>query len=50
MCLCAAGAFYWSNLTWNATPAKEKYLAERYPEEWEQYKKEVPWKMFPGIF
>ncbi|KAF2444682.1 hypothetical protein P171DRAFT_484777 [Karstenula rhodostoma CBS 690.94] len=44
------GAFYWSNLTGNATPAKEKYLAERYPAEWEQYKKEVPYKMFPGIF
>ncbi|KAL1610436.1 hypothetical protein SLS60_002104 [Paraconiothyrium brasiliense] len=44
------GAFYWSNLTGNATPAKEEYLAERYPEEWEGYKKEVKWKMFPGIF
>ncbi|KAK7191258.1 hypothetical protein DPSP01_008328 [Paraphaeosphaeria sporulosa] len=44
------GAFYWSNLTGNATPAKENYLAERYPEEWEQYKKDVPWKMFLGIF
>ncbi|KAJ4349725.1 uncharacterized protein N0V89_008343 [Didymosphaeria variabile] len=44
------GAFYWSNLTGNATPTKEKYLAERYPEEWEGYKREVRWKMFPGIF
>lgn len=44
------GLFYWSNLTGNATPAKEEYLSERYGEQWEAYKKEVRWKMFPGIF
>ena len=46
----AAGLFYWSNLTGNATPAKERYLAERYAEEWEGYRRQVKWKMFPGIF
>ena len=45
-----AGLFYWSNLTQNATPAKEKYLSERYAGQWDEYKKEVRWKMFPGLW
>lgn len=44
------GLFYWSNLTGSATPAKEKYLTERYAGDWEGYKKDVPWRMFPGVF
>ncbi|KAJ4305035.1 hypothetical protein N0V90_000564 [Kalmusia sp. IMI 367209] len=44
------GLFYWSNLTQNATPAKEKYLSERYAGQWEEYKKEVRWRMFPGLW
>ena len=26
------------------------YMTARYGEQWERYKRDVPWKMFPGIF
>ncbi|KAF2690080.1 hypothetical protein K458DRAFT_399463 [Lentithecium fluviatile CBS 122367] len=44
------GGMYLSNFTLNAIPPKEEYLAKKYGEGWEKYKKEVRWKMFPGIY
>ncbi|KAF1847906.1 uncharacterized protein K460DRAFT_278617 [Cucurbitaria berberidis CBS 394.84] len=44
------GGMYLSNFTLNAIKPKEDYLAKKYGEQWEQYKKDVRWKLFPGIY
>jgi len=44
------GGMYLSNFTLNAIAPKEEYLAKKYGVEWEKYKKETKWKMFPGIY
>lgn len=46
----ATGGMYASNLSMNAGPALEGYMAERYGGEWEGYCGRVRWRMFPGIF
>lgn len=46
----ATGGMYLSNLALNATPGHEDYCAKKYGDEWEKYKKQVPWKLFPGIY
>lgn len=45
-----SGGMYLSNFTMNAIKPKEDYMAKKYGQEWEQYKKDVRWKMFPGIY
>jgi protein-S-isoprenylcysteine O-methyltransferase Ste14 len=44
------GGMYISNFTLNAIPPKEEYLAKKYGVGWEKYKKDVRWKLFPGIY
>ncbi|KAJ4375633.1 hypothetical protein N0V86_007166 [Didymella sp. IMI 355093] len=41
---------YLGNFTTNAIPPKEVYLAEKYGEQWEKYRRVVRWKMCPGVY
>ena len=47
--LCTGG-MYASNLSMNAGPGHEEYMAKKYGDEWSQYVKRVPYRLFPGIF
>jgi protein-S-isoprenylcysteine O-methyltransferase Ste14 len=41
---------YLGNFMTNAIPPKEVYLAEKYGEQWEKYRRMVRWKMCPGVY
>ncbi|KAJ4407694.1 hypothetical protein N0V91_003664 [Didymella pomorum] len=43
-------AMYLGNFTTNAIPPKEVYLAEKYGEQWEKYRRDVKWKLCPGVY
>ena len=45
----ATAGMYITNFVMNAIPGIEKYCREKYKEQWEEYEREVPWKLFPGI-
>ena len=47
--LCTGG-MYASNLSMNAGPGHEEYMAKKGGEEWERYVKKVPYRLFPGVF
>jgi len=46
----ATAGMYISNFAFNAIPSLERYCRGRYGEDWKQYEREVPWKLFPGIY
>lgn len=43
-------AMYLGNFVMNAIPPKEVYLAEKYGDQWEKYRREVRWKLCPGVY
>ncbi len=47
--LCTGG-MYASNLSMNAGPEHEEYMAKKYCGKWEMYVRKVPFRLFPGIF
>lgn len=46
----ATAGMYISNFVLNAGPGKEKYCREKYGKQWEDYEREVPYVLFPGIY
>lgn len=50
----AAGVFIMAFLTWDfysrPIPGLDRYMTEKYGEQWTRYKDEVSHLMFPGIF
>jgi len=47
--LAVGGFFFWDFVT-RGVPVMNKYCEERYGEDWEEVKKQVPWKLIPGIY
>lgn len=43
-------AMYLGNFTTNAIPPKEVYLKEKYGEQWEKYRRDIRWKLCPGVY
>lgn len=43
-------AMYLGNFVTNAIPPKEVYLADKYGEQWEKYRRDVRWKLCPGVY
>lgn len=43
-------ALYLGNFVVNAIPPKEEYLAGKYGEQWERYRRVVRWKLFLGVY
>ena len=43
-------AMYLGNFVTNAIPPKEVYLADKYGEQWERYRRVTRWKLCPGVY
>ena len=46
----AVGAWHYWNFAYRSIDLMDEYMSGKYKEKWAKYKKDVPWKLFPGVY